>query len=80
MFDAFNDLISEMKDSLKPIEVQIIEERLLSSDPKSLREIGEENNVTREAIRQAEQRLKNKIKAFISERLPEAADYFKESD
>ncbi|QPJ64526.1 MAG: sigma-70 family RNA polymerase sigma factor [Candidatus Nitrohelix vancouverensis] len=80
LFDAFNDLISEMKDSLKPIEVQIIEERLLSSDPKSLREIGEENNVTREAIRQAEQRLKNKIKAFISERLPEAADYFKESD
>jgi len=76
LFSAFRALIEELKDSLKPIECQIIEQRLLTNEPRSLREIGEEHGVTREAIRQTEQRLKAKIKAIVSERLPEAAEYF----
>jgi len=76
LFSAFRALVEELKASLKPVECQIIDERLLSNDPRSLREIGEEHGVTREAVRQTEQRLKQKIKNLVQENLPEAADHF----
>ncbi len=76
LFSSLRSIIEDLKASLKPIECQIIEERLLSNDPRSLREIGEEYGVTREAVRQTEQRLKEKIKTIVNERLPEAADHF----
>jgi RNA polymerase sigma-32 factor len=69
--------IENFKDGLNANEIEILTERVLSEDPLSLQEIGERRGVTREAIRQAEQRLLKKFKTFIEENMPEAADYFK---
>ena len=55
----------------------ILENRVLSESPQSLQEIGDERGVTREAVRQAEQRLLKKFRIYIEEQMPEAADYFK---
>jgi DNA-directed RNA polymerase sigma subunit (sigma70/sigma32) len=41
-----------------------------------LQELGDERGVTREAVRQAEQRLLKKFRIYIEEQMPEAADYF----
>ncbi|MBT3365625.1 MAG: sigma-70 family RNA polymerase sigma factor [Nitrospina sp.] len=68
--------IENFKDGLNPNEIEILTERVLSEDPLSLQEIGERRGVTREAVRQAEQRLLKKFKIFIEENMPEAADYF----
>ena len=79
--DQFREIlqrkIEEFKSDLKPGEIEILENRVLSESPQSLQEIGDERGVTREAVRQAEQRLLKKFRIYIEEEMPEAADYFK---
>jgi len=69
--------IEGFKSELKPVEIEILEKRILSESPQSLQEIGDQRGVTREAVRQSEQRLLKKFKIYIEEEMPEAADYFK---
>ena len=69
--------IENFKNELNTKEIDILNQRVLSEDPLSLQEIGDQRGVTREAVRQAEQRLLKKFKTFIEENMPEAADYFK---
>jgi RNA polymerase sigma-32 factor len=69
--------IERFKAELNPNEIEIFDQRVLSEDPLSLQEIGDRRGVTREAVRQAEQRLLKKFKTYIEENMPEAADYFK---
>jgi RNA polymerase sigma-32 factor len=54
--------ISELRPSLSEKEIYILEKRLLSDNPITLQDIGSEWGVTREAVRQMESRLMNKIK------------------
>jgi RNA polymerase sigma-32 factor len=69
--------IEAFKENLKPIEEEILKDRVLSESPLSLQEIGDRHGVTREAIRQSEQRLLKKFKTYIEKHLPEAAEYFR---
>jgi len=71
-----NENIENFKAGLNPNEIEILNNRILSEDPLSLQEIGEQRGVTREAVRQAEQRLLKKFKTYIEEKMPEAADHF----
>ena len=79
--DQFREILQQkiegFKSELKPGEIEILEKRGLSESPQSLQELGDERGVTREAVRQAEQRLLKKFKIYIEEQMPEAADYFK---
>lgn len=61
--------IGEFKKGLKPSDLAILEQRILSDEPVTLREIGERHGVTREAVRQAEARLLKRLKKFVKERL-----------
>ena len=70
-----NENIENFKGGLNPNEIEILEKRILSEDPLSLQAIGDQRGVTREAVRQAEQRLLKKFKTYIEEKMPEAADY-----
>ena len=69
--------IEGFKSALKPGEIEILEKRILSESPQSLQAIGDLRGVTREAVRQSEQRLLKKFRVYIEEEMPEAADYFK---
>ena len=79
--DQFREILKQkiegFKSELKPGEIEILEKRVLSESPLSLQELGDERGVTREAVRQAEQRLLKKFRIYIEEQMPEAADYFK---
>ena len=79
--DQFRKILQQkiegFKSNLKPAEIEILEKRILSESPQSLQEIGDQRGVTREAIRQSEQRLLKKFRIYIEEEMPEAADYFK---
>jgi RNA polymerase sigma-32 factor len=44
----------------------IFRERLLNEDPLTLREIGEKYDISRERVRQIEERVKRKLKTFLS--------------
>jgi RNA polymerase sigma-32 factor len=75
--EILNKNIENFKKDLNANEIEILNQRILSENPLSLQEIGERRGVTREAVRQAEQRLLKKFKKFIEDNMPEAADYFK---
>ena len=81
--DQFRKLLRKTVDvfakTLKPVEREIIENRILSDDPLSLQEIGERYKVTREAIRQTEQRMLKKLKKHLIETMPEVVEYFNNS-
>ncbi|HRO67102.1 MAG TPA: sigma factor-like helix-turn-helix DNA-binding protein [Pseudobdellovibrionaceae bacterium] len=54
--------LDEIRPELNERELILLEERLLADDPLTLQEIGEKYGITREAVRQAEARLMNKIR------------------
>lgn len=59
--------INEIRPDLSDREKIILDERILADDPLTLQEIGEKYGITREAVRQMEQRLMKKIKAKMEE-------------
>lgn len=61
------DKIDTLKKDLNKKELYILEERILSEEPKSLAEIGRERGVSREAVRQMEARVIEKIKNYFLE-------------
>ncbi len=60
--DRLKKRIAALRPTLNEREKILLEERLLADDPLTLQEIGEKYKITREAVRQAEVRLMNKIK------------------
>ena len=63
--------INVFKKELKPIEQKILSDRILSDTPCSLREIGDDHNITREAVRQTEQRILKKFKTYVAKNMPD---------
>ncbi len=66
--ETLREQIEALRDELSDREIELLEERLLADDPLTLQEIGERHGVSREAVRQMEARLMDKIKnRFLSE-------------
>jgi RNA polymerase sigma-32 factor len=61
--------IDEFRKELDERDRLLLDERILSDDPKTLQEIGDRFGTTREAVRQAEVRLKKRLEAFLRDRL-----------
>ena len=60
--------------NLKDKELVIYRERLLNEEPLTLREIGEKYGISRERVRQIEERVKKKLKIYLSKELKEVND------
>lgn len=60
--------------SLKDKELVIYRERLLNEEPLTLREIGEKYGISRERVRQIEERVKKKLKTYLSKELKDVKD------
>lgn len=61
--------IDEIREDLNDRERELLEDRLLADEPLTLQQIGEKYGVTREAVRQMENRLMLKIRKHLEERL-----------
>ena len=68
-FQQQKSLMYKSLDRLKPLlnkkEIFILEHRLLASEPLTLREIGQKFSITREAVRQIESKLIQKIREAL---------------
>lgn len=60
------DMVSQAVGSLDDRETQIINERHLSENPKTLEYLGEKLKISKERVRQIEKNAMNKMKAFIN--------------
>jgi RNA polymerase sigma-32 factor len=65
--DILKNHLKDFVHNLKERDKDIFEKRLLSEIPQSLQSIADEYGVTRERIRQIEERLINKLKVYMSE-------------
>ena len=72
------DKLSKFKETLNERERTILEKRLLAEKPMTLQQIGEQYGITRERVRQLENRLKKKIKAHLENEIQDI-DSFHES-
>jgi RNA polymerase sigma-32 factor len=64
-----HDKLMFFGEQLKGKEAVIFDERLLTEDPMTLQEVGDKFGVSRERVRQIESRLKQKLKAYLEEKI-----------
>ncbi len=68
-------ILEEFGKDLKDKERVIFYERLLAEDPLTLAQIGKRFGISRERVRQIEERLLKKLRKYLKERLPDAENY-----
>jgi RNA polymerase sigma-32 factor len=61
----------EFGNTLKDKEARIFHERMLTEEPRTLQELGDDFGVSRERVRQLEKRLQMKLKRYLDEQLGE---------
>ncbi len=67
LLDVLRENIERIRPQLNGKELFILDKRILADEPLTLQEIGEHYGVTREAVRQLEARLINRIRAAFEE-------------
>ncbi len=67
----FRERLTEFAKTLKDKERFIFEKRLMSDEPMTLQEIGDQYGVSRERARQIEAGLIKKIQAYMREKIPD---------
>jgi len=72
--DLLRNKMAAFAKNLKDKELVIYQERLLNEEPLTLREIGEKYGISRERVRQIEERLKKKLKTYLSKELKDVRD------
>jgi RNA polymerase sigma-32 factor len=66
---VFLEKIGEFAETLNERDQKILEERILSEEPRTLAQLGEEFGVTRERVRQLEAKLVKRLRAYMEEHL-----------
>ena len=69
--------LEEFRRTLNEREQQILDRRILSETPATLQDMGEEFKISRERVRQVEERIKKKIRDYLLQEIPDldAQDY-----
>ncbi len=67
MQEHVRSFLDDIYDDLAPRERFMLEHRILAETPKTLEEIGDEFGITRERVRQLENRLKEKLRKAFEE-------------
>lgn len=71
---ALSEKMEEFARTLKGKELVIYRERLLTEEPLTLREIGEKYGISRERVRQIEERIKKRLKSFLAKEFKDVKD------
>jgi RNA polymerase sigma factor (sigma-70 family) len=71
----FQSALHEFSGGLKPRDREILSERILSEEPKTLEALGERYKISKERVRQLEANIMKKLKKFMSSRLKPPIDF-----
>jgi RNA polymerase sigma-32 factor len=66
--------IHEFGETLRDKEKVIFAERMVAEEPLTLQEIGEKYGVSRERVRQIEERIRKRLRDYLTEQIPDIAD------
>lgn len=68
--EQIHQKLKEIREHLNDKEKDILDSRLLAENPVTLQEIGAKWGISRERVRQLEERLKKKIRVYLVEQIP----------
>lgn len=68
--------LQAFRETLSGKELDIFDNRIMSDNPLTLQELGDKYNISRERIRQIQERIINSIRAWLSERIPDFEEEF----
>lgn len=71
---VLSEKMEEFARTLKDKELVIFRERLLNEEPLTLREIGQKYGISRERVRQIEERVKKKLKSYLGKEFKDVKD------
>ena len=66
--------IREFGETLRDKEKVIFDLRMVAEEPLTLQEIGEKYGISRERVRQLEERIKKRLRVFLVEEIPDISD------
>ena len=66
--------IREFGETLRDKEKVIFAKRMVAEEPLTLQEIGEKYGISRERVRQLEDRIKKRLRAYLVEQVPDISD------
>jgi RNA polymerase sigma-32 factor len=69
--DILHTKVKKFKRTLNDRELEIFEQRIFSDSPLTLQEIGETYNISRERVRQVENNILKKMKAYFKKDMPD---------
>lgn len=72
--DLLRQKMEQFAKGLKDKELVIYRERLVNEEPLTLREIGEKYGISRERVRQIEERVKKKLKTYLKNELKDVIE------
>ncbi|NPA39979.1 MAG: sigma-70 family RNA polymerase sigma factor [Thermodesulfobacteria bacterium] len=75
ILNNFKKLLKEFAKDLKGKDYVIFHERLLAEKPKTLNELSQKLGISKERVRQIEEKIIRKLRKFMEERLPDAYYY-----
>lgn len=75
MTEIFQEKLQQFRRTLKDKERDILDLRLLGEKPLTLQEIGARHHISRERVRQIEERLLKKLRQFMQAEIPDFKDY-----
>ncbi len=81
LHEALRGAIGAFKDTLNPKEARIFQGRVLDEERLTLQDLSDELSISKERVRQIENRLRDKLKDFVSSRLgPELKEWVSPGD
>ncbi|MFM7736392.1 MAG: RNA polymerase factor sigma-32 [Alphaproteobacteria bacterium] len=72
--DLVGRKIREFGETLQDKEKLIFEQRMIADDPLTLQDIGERYGISRERVRQIEERIKRRLRDFLVSEVPDISD------
>ena len=72
--ELFQEKLREFSKTLKPRELEILNDRILSENPKTLDAFGRKYKISKERVRQLEENLIKNLKKFMKERIKDFKD------
>ncbi|NKE69309.1 RNA polymerase factor sigma-32 [Candidatus Manganitrophus noduliformans] len=72
--ELFQEKLKEFSKTLKPRELEILNERILSENPKTLEIFGKKYKISKERVRQLEENLIKNLKKFMKQKIKDFKD------
>jgi RNA polymerase sigma-32 factor len=74
------ELLYEFAGTLKPNEEKIFQGRVLDEEKRTLQDLSDELSISKERVRQIENKVREKLKVFVSSRLGAELKEWMDSD